>query len=60
MSSHDEGDGEAPQGRALTPEQREELDRRVQDHRKNPRPYLTWADVRAELECLGRKDPDPR
>ena len=42
----------------LTPEQLEELHRRLEDHRRNPRPYKTWEEVREELERLGRHDPD--
>ena len=39
----------------LTSEQLDELERRLQDHRKHPRRYTTWEEVRAELEALGRQ-----
>lgn len=48
----------SPQELNLTAEQLGELERRLQDHRENPRRYKTWEDVRAELEALGRHDPD--
>ena len=48
----------SPDRLELTSEQLDELERRLQDHRKNPRRYKTWEEVRAELEALGRHDPD--
>jgi len=37
----------------LTPEQLEELRRRLADHQLNPRRYRTWEEVRAEFEAKG-------
>ncbi len=48
----------SPEDLDLTPEQLEELHRRVSDHHQNPRHYKTWEEVRAELEALGRHDCD--
>ena len=48
----------SPERLDLTSEQLDELERRLQDHRKHPRRYMTWEEVRAELEALGRHDPD--
>ncbi len=42
----------------LTPEQYEELQRRLKDHRQNPRHYRTWEQVRAELTALDRYASD--
>lgn len=46
----------SPEELDLTPEQLEELRRRLEDHRENPRHYKTWEEVRTELEGLGRHD----
>jgi putative addiction module component (TIGR02574 family) len=43
----------SPDDVELTPEQLEELKRRLSDHRLNPRRYKTWGELRAELEALG-------
>jgi putative addiction module component (TIGR02574 family) len=48
----------SPEDLDLTPEQLEELQRRLKDHRQNHRTYKTWEEVRAELEGLGRHDAD--
>jgi putative addiction module component (TIGR02574 family) len=48
----------SPDDLDLTPEQLEELQRRLSDHHQNPRHYQTWEEVRAELEALGRHDCD--
>ena len=45
-----------PEAIELTPEQLAELERRLDDHEKNPRRYKSWEEVRAELEALGRRD----
>ncbi|MEN8150989.1 MAG: addiction module protein [Planctomycetota bacterium] len=42
----------------LTPVQIEELQRRLNDHRQNPRKYKTWEEVRAELIALDRHASD--
>ena len=42
----------------LTPEQLGELQRRLDDHRRDPRHYRTWEEVRAELMALGRHASD--
>lgn len=33
----------------LTPEQAAELDRRLEEHRRNPNDVIAWIDMRAEL-----------
>jgi putative addiction module component (TIGR02574 family) len=48
----------SPEDLELTPEQFAELRRRLNDHRLDPRHYKTWEEIRAELESLGRHDPD--
>jgi putative addiction module component (TIGR02574 family) len=40
----------SPDGIELTTEQRLEFERRLGDHRRNPRRYTTWEELRAELE----------
>lgn len=35
---------------ALTPAQAEELDRRLEEHRRNPHTGIPWEQVKAELE----------
>ena len=37
----------------LTPEQRDEIDRRVEDYRKNPESGIPWEKIKAE--ALSRK-----
>ena len=44
-----------PEDLELTQEQLDELERRLEDHRSNPRHSKTWEEVRAELEDLGRQ-----
>ena len=46
----------SPEDLDLTPEQIEELHRRLRDHHLNPRHYKTWEEVRAELEAVVRHD----
>jgi putative addiction module component (TIGR02574 family) len=50
----DEGDevAESPDDVELTIEQREELNRRLADHRLNPARYKTWGELRSELEAM--------
>jgi len=43
---------ESPDDVELTTEQREELNRRLADHRLNPTHYKTWGELRSELEAL--------
>jgi putative addiction module component (TIGR02574 family) len=41
---------ESPESIELTPEQREEAERRLSEHERNPGRYPTWEEVRRELE----------
>ncbi len=34
----------------ITPAQREELERRIREHETNPGTYITWEELRRELE----------
>lgn len=58
LRSQDEWDRIAsnPEEVDLTPEQLEELRRRVRDHRARPGRYSTWEETRAEIERTGRPD----
>jgi putative addiction module component (TIGR02574 family) len=40
---------DSPEGIELTPAQREELDRRLDDYRRDPDAGITWASLRASL-----------
>jgi len=42
--------GDSPQVGELTPEQREELERREREHDVHPDDCIPWEDVRRELE----------
>ena len=41
--------GKASEPAPMTPAQREELDRRLESHRKNPSSGSTWADVKQRI-----------
>jgi putative addiction module component (TIGR02574 family) len=40
---------QVPEAIALTESQREELDRRIEAHRKNPDAVLPWEEIRARV-----------
>ncbi|MBA2271799.1 MAG: addiction module protein [Chthoniobacterales bacterium] len=43
-----------PQSVALTPAQREELDRRLEDYRQHPDEGSPWEEVRSRILAAGR------